>query len=463
MPAERLRWRDVRRTTPFRLTLMLGAVFLAALWATLAFSYLLTARELTARSDRILFARAGSLLAEPASRLPARIRAEIANGTPGFSWFALIGSDGEPIVGNIRLSGRVRPGHAFTIPEQAGGHAPVRVLTERTATGETIVLGRDISQIRDLRRHLLLILLGSGLAGSAAVLAAAVALSLAPLRRVQALARASGRIAAGDLAVRMPILGRHDELDQFAGTVNRMVDEVSHVVGQVKIATDAIAHDLRTPLARTRAALHRLRQRESLPQAEVGIVADALADLDAVIERFGALLRISELEAAGRRSGLRQMALAPLLDELVELYQPLAEERGVTLALDIDVVAPFEADGELLFEAVGNLLDNAIKFARSAVLLRARQEASGPVLEVVDDGPGIPTAERGAVLRRFHRTATAAAVEGTGLGLAVVSAILRLHGFALELDDAGVAQEAGAGPGLLARVRLAPGSGVNFI
>ena len=463
MPAERLRWRDVRCTTPFRLTLLLGGLFLAALWATLAFSYLLTARELTARSDRILFARAASLLAEPPARLPARIRAEIANGTPGFSWFALIGGDGELVVGNIHLSGRVRPGHAFSIPGQAGGHAPVRVLTERTAAGETIVLGRDISQIRDLRRHLLLILLGSGIAGSVLVLIAAVALSLAPLRRVQALARASGRIAAGDLAQRMPITGRHDELDQFAGTVNLMVDEVSHVVAQVKIATDAIAHDLRTPLARTRATLHRLRQRESLPTAEAGIVVDALADLDTVIERFGALLRISELEAAGRRSGLRQLALPPLLDELVYLYQPLAEDRGVALVLEAGAVPPVYADGDLLFEAIGNLLDNAIKFARSTVLLRARQDASGPVLEVVDDGPGIPAAERGAVLRRFHRTATAAAVEGTGLGLAVVSAILRLHGFALELDDAGVGEEAGAGPGLLARVRLAPGGGVNFI
>lgn len=446
MPAERLRLRDIRATTPFRLSLLLGALFLSGILATLVLSYVLTARELTARSDRLLFARADSLLATPAADLPRRIRTEVANAPPGFSYFALRASDGEWVAGNIRVAGHGVPGQPFSIAGRVGRHGPIRVLEVGTAEGETVVIGRDISQIRDLRHRLLLILMASGLASALAVLAIAVLLSLAPLRRVRDLRRASRAIAAGDLSRRMPIAGRHDELDQFAATVNLMVDEVAHVVAQVKTATDAIAHDLRTPLTRVRALLHRLRQQPDLPPDQARVAEQAVADLDAVIERFAALLRIAELEASERRSGLAALDLRPLLAEIGDLYEPLAEERGVVLAVEAAASLRIEADRGLLFEAIGNLVDNATKFAAGRVTLRSARDAAGPLVEVRDDGPGIPEDERGAVTRRFHRARGASGVEGTGLGLAVVSAILHLHGFALELGD--------AGPGLVARIRL---------
>jgi signal transduction histidine kinase len=244
----------------------------------------------------------------------------------------------------------------------------------------------------------------------------------------------------------MPVAGRHDELDQFAVTVNLMLDEVAHVVAQVKSATDAIAHDLRTPLTRVRATLHRMRQETQLPEAARLVTERAIEDLDAVVDRFAALLRIAELEASGRRAGMGTVAPATLLTEIADLYDPLAEERGVTFTVDIRDVPEIMADAELLFEAVGNVLDNAIKFGRARVTLRLVEAEGVPQIEVIDDGPGIPPDEREAVLRRFHRASGAAGVEGTGLGLAVVSAILHLHGFALTFDD--------AGPGLIVRIRL---------
>jgi signal transduction histidine kinase len=216
---------------------------------------------------------------------------------------------------------------------------------------------------------------------------------------------------------------------------------VAHVIAQVKTATDAIAHDLRTPLTRVRAALGRLRD-GSLPAESAAAISRAVADLDAVIDRFAALLRLSELEAAGRRAGLSPVALAPLLAELAAMWEPIAEERCIALRLEVVDVPPVEADRELMAEAIGNLIDNAIKYARAAVTIRLLPAA----VEVLDDGPGVPPEEREAVLRRFHRSRGAAGVEGTGLGLAVVSAILRLHGFALTLAD--------AGPGLVARIDL---------
>ncbi|WP_084581807.1 sensor histidine kinase [Sphingomonas azotifigens] len=446
MPSDRLRWRDVRATTPFRLTLLLGSVFLVALWATLATSYVFTAHELLARSDQILLMRANALLASPPAALPDRLRAEIANTTPGLSYFALLGRDGEQVVGNVDLPAPPRIGTPYAVPAAPGVHGPLRVLAVRTTAGETILLARDILPIQDLRIRLLQILLVSGLAGTALVVTAAMLLSIGPLRRVRDLERASRIIAAGGLGHRMPIAGRRDELDQFAATVNLMLDEVAHVVAQVKSATDAIAHDLRTPLTRVRATLHRMHQETPLPEAARSVTERAIEDLDAVVDRFAALLRIAELEASGRRAGMVSVDLQMLLGELAELYAPLAEERGVALTIDLRGARRVTADPELLFEAVGNVLDNAIKFTRSRVTLRLRERADVPVIEVIDDGPGIPVDEREAVLRRFHRASGAAGVEGTGLGLAVVSAILHLHGFTLAFGD--------AAPGLIASIEL---------
>lgn len=445
MPSDRLRWRQVRRTTPFRLTLLLGALFLAALWATLGTSWLFTTRALTERTDHILRARAAALLAAPAALLPSRVDAEVAAGPRGISYYALVGADGQRVTGNIRLGMPAPPGRPFSIAARSGAHGPMRALAMRTAHGETVVVGRDVSQIVDLRRRLLRVLLLSGVAGTVLVLAAAVLLSLPPLRRVRDLSRAARAVAAGDLARRLPIAGRHDELDQLAITVNAMIDEVGHVIAQVKAATDAIAHDLRTPLTRVRATLARVRGAPDLPPDAAAAIGRAMGDLDAVTDRFAALLRLSELEAGGRRTGLGPVELAPLLAELAELWQPLAEERGVVLRIEVGPAPPIDADRELLAEAIGNLLDNAIKFARTDVIVRV-VNGDRPAIEVIDDGPGVPADEKEAVLRRFHRAAGAAGVEGTGLGLAVVSAILRLHGFTLEVAD--------ADPGLIARVYL---------
>jgi signal transduction histidine kinase len=448
MPSDRLRWRDVRFTTPFRLTLMLGAVFLIVLWATLAVSYVFTAHELAARSDQILLTHARNLLAAPTGKLPDRVRDEIANTTPGLNYFALLGQDGERVIGDTMLSGPPRIGRVYDIAALPGKHGPLRALAVRTGEGETILMARDVSPIHDLRARLLQILLVSGLGGSVMVITAATVFSIAPLRRVRDLERVSRTIAAGALACRMPIAGRHDELDQFASTVNLMLDEVAHVVAQVKSATDAVAHDLRTPLTRVRAVLHRMLKEAPLPNEAQAITERAIEDLDAVVDRFAALLRIAELEASGRRAGMAGMAVAPLLTELADLYEPLAEERGVVLAVDLRSPAEIVGDRELLFEAVGNVLDNAIKFARRQVTLRLSDTDGASHIEVIDDGPGIPDDEREAVLRRFHRASGAAGIEGTGLGLAVVSAILHLHGFGLVFAD--------AQPGLIARIRLAP-------
>ena len=290
-------------------------------------------------------------------------------------------------------------------------------------------------------------LIVSGLLILLCVAAAAVGFSRAPLRRVRALQRASREIAAGDFSVRMPIAGRHDELDQFANTVNATVEEVGRVVAQVKGVTDAIAHDLRTPLTRVRATLNALSHRPHDAAEVAAGIGRATADLDLVLERFAALLRISELEAGRRRAGFHRIDLALLVAQVAELYEPLAEDRDIALSV---ATRPrwIEGDDRLLFEALSNLLDNAIKFARPGgrVGIALTEDDRGPAIEVRDDGPGIPPEERDAVLRRFHRGVAARDVPGSGLGLSVVVAILNLHGFRLHLSD--------ARPGLCVRIAL---------
>jgi signal transduction histidine kinase len=443
---ERLRFRDIRNTSTFRLTILLGLVFAIGVVALLGLIYGLSARELNERSDRILRTEALRLQSVPAYQLSEQIRVEIARTASGFNYFALLSPTGERIVGNMRG----RPGLRFNHPEDlppSPRHGPIRVLAIPAASGGTILIGRDISPFVDLRRRVLEILVVSGLLIALLVLVAGVALSIAPLRRVQRLQRSAHDIAAGNLDARMPILGRGDELDLFAGTVNGMVEEVGRVVAQVKAVTDAVAHDLRTPLTRVRSQIYRARQTPDIDAGLAGRVDTAMADLDAVLERFAALLRISELEASRRRAGFGTVALNPLIGTICELYEPLAEERGIAIACDGLHGATVHGDEKLLFEAIGNLLDNAIKFAPvgGRVAIAVKHEARETRIEVRDDGPGIPAEQRSAVLRRFHRGHGTEEIPGTGLGLSVVAAIVHLHQFVLEFDD--------AGPGLIVRIR----------
>ena len=435
MRADRLRFRDLRRISAFRLTVRLGLAFAVALAGLLGLVYAMTTRELIGRSDRILTAETARLMATAPENLPHRMNNDVARGV-GFSYAELLSADGERVAGNIRVTGAPRPAHPI---ETEGPRGPIRLLATRTPRGETILVARDISQVRYLRRRLLMILAGGGILALAGVGAAATLLARPTLRRVHDLEQAAGRIAGGALAERMPIAGRHDELDRFAATVNAMVEAVGRTVAQVKGVTDAVAHDLRTPLTRVRATLDHARLAANTPPDVAALLAGATGDLDQVLARFTALLRIAEIEAGARRAGFGRVEVGPLLEQVRDLYEPLAEERGLALHVAAEA-GELDGDPALLVEALGNLVDNAIGYATHGVVL-----AAGPgAIEVRDDGPGLPADEREAVLRRFHRGSNAQDRPGTGLGLSLVAAIAHLHGLELELGD--------AAPGLVVRL-----------
>ncbi len=255
-----------------------------------------------------------------------------------------------------------------------------------------------------------------------------------PLRRVRRIQREVEQIAAGELTRRLPLSSRRDELDMLASIVNAMLDRIEQLMREVKSASDAIAHDLRTPLTRLRAHLYRMRQQSGDGSPQAATLDEALDETDQLLGRFRALLRISELEDHRRRSNFISLQPAALLQELHAFHAPLAEEQQQDLQLQIAGPLPALAgDRGLLFEALLNLLGNALKFTPPGgrILLEAGSEDGATRISVHDSGPGIAEDERTAVLQRFYRGSQGGQHEGSGLGLSIVAAIAALHGFEL--------------------------------
>jgi signal transduction histidine kinase len=219
----------------------------------------------------------------------------------------------------------------------------------------------------------------------------------------------------------------------------RAEQELVESIDGVRNVSNAIAHDLRTPLAALRARLESVLIR-ALPPADVlGEVEAALGDVDGVIDMFNALMRLAEIDAGVRRSGFVAVDLGQVASEAVEFYLPVAELRGIGLALEIGATAPLAAEGDpqLLAQALGNLLDNAIKFSPpgSTVTVAANRTGAELALAVHDRGPGIPEHERPKVIERFYRCDRSRATPGVGLGLALVAAVAQLHRGRLDLAD----------------------------
>jgi signal transduction histidine kinase len=436
--------RELWRTTAFRLTAIYGLVFALGALALLGMVYLQSAIYLTQRVDGILDTEARALAQSPPQALGRRIGYALALSGDQTNVFALFSANGSRIAGNLQaLPGPLRVnGRPVEIPPTKDFHAHARLIARRLPSGAVLVVGRDVNQLREMRSIIASALIWSGLLIILMGLACGTALSIGPLRRLRILQAAGREIAGGDLRRRMPISSHRDDLDTFASTVNYMMDEVERLMHEVKGSTETIAHDLRTPLTRARAQLHRIQQTESFDPGEI---AGVTAEIDVVLERFRALLRISELEARKRHAGFTPTPLDEIIEQVVDLYQPLAEASEVRLSAMAGRRAVVEADPKLLFEAVSNLVDNAIKFAGGGVVqVSLGEDPAQPCIIVQDNGPGIPVGERVAVLQRFYRGEGDRLVPGSGLGLSIVAAIVRLHGFELTLQD--------AQPGLLAMI-----------
>ncbi len=256
-----------------------------------------------------------------------------------------------------------------------------------------------------------------------------------PIRRVERLQRSTESIVSGNLRERLPLSPRRDELDMLASAVNTMLEHIEQLMLEVKSVCDGIAHDLRTPLTRLRARLYQL-QKLPLQDAHAQTLNLALEESESIMSRFQGLLRISELEDTRRRSAFQAFQPEALLQQAHEFYEPLAQEKNQRLMLCLGGEYPaLQGDVSLLFEALVNLMDNAIKFTQAGgeIQLSCWRTEHSLTIEVLDNGPGIPVHERKDVTRRLYRGDATRQQPGNGLGLSLVAAIARLHGFGLSI------------------------------
>ncbi len=243
-------------------------------------------------------------------------------------------------------------------------------------------------------------------------------------------------IAGGDFAQRVKLSGRGDEFDQVAEVINDMLDRIGRLMDGVRQVSNAIAHDLRTPITRARTRLEDAALHAETPDDLRAAIERATMDLDGIVAVFQALLRIAEIEAGSRRSSFARLDLAPLLAEVADLYGALAEDRGIVLELEVPKAVSAYGDKAMIQQAIANLVDNAVKFSPAGGTVRLGASVSTMVfVSVADQGPGIALDERERATDRFYRGETARSTPGSGLGLSLVLAVAHLHGGELRLED----------------------------
>jgi signal transduction histidine kinase len=440
------------RTTTFRWTIAISGAF--ALCAFLMFGFVLAQTYSYALSDAdsLNSENVRLIAAEDADARVRRLNEYLQNDPRREKLGELFDSDGHRIAGNIEnlppdLQPDLVPRNIFLVRVDAFGRERQRArsVARQLAGNQTLVVGRyveDFTRIAEISRRALTLGLVPALCLS---LAAGVFLSIRAQRRVEEVNRKVQRIVDGELRERLPTRGTNDPFDELARLVNCMLDEIEVLVRRLEGVGDDIAHDLRTPLTRVRVSLERARQKAGNLDELRRSVDQALVGLDQSLAIITALLRISEIEHSRRMDGFRNVALGDLVREVGDLYEPIAEDKKVDFAVRAEAETTVHGDRDLLFEAIANLVDNAVKFTPQGgrVELSLLRQGNEAVVRVRDSGPGIPADEGELVTRRFYRSDKSRRDPGLGLGLSLVSAIAKLHGFSLKISS---------GPGCVAEL-----------
>ncbi len=445
-PRPHLTWRAAFRTSTFRNAALASAVFAAGTVALFAFIYWQTAIYEADQIDRTVLHEAAIIAREKPQDLAGDLQARFAGDLHRLTFAAVFTGDRHLLIGGVAafpadlpIDGRT---HVVTAIQNTAAEPAAEQVTATARAlpdGRIVLVGRSRRELQHLR-----LLVGRALAlglipALGLALAAGTWASRRSLTRIAAFRTALDRIMDGDLQERLPTGGARDTIDILAVSVNRLLDQMERLLGEVRGVGDSIAHDLRTPLARMRARLEGGRRRAATRAELDDVAVQAIADLDQCFGTITALLRIGELDGTRRRSGFATVDLSAIAEEAADLYQPVAELRRIRFSVTAPPGIEVFGDRDLLFEVCANLLDNAMKFAPDGgtVSLAALRGERGPILRVADSGPGIAVAEQAAVMQRFYRSSNAAAVPGSGLGLSLVAAILRLHEFELFMEMRG--------------------------
>jgi len=443
------------RSTAFRLTLVYLLVFAFYAAALVAYFALNTGRLITEQITETVDDEIAELTEQFTIGNWRQLTTIVENRAlrPGSSLYLVTAPSGQGIAGNV---GSLAPGVIDKIgwsetvyrrldEQETAQHSALVRVTQLTG-GFRLLVGRDLEERARVREIVVAAARGS--------LALVVVLGLAGgffvarrvLKRFDAVTDTTQRIMAGDLSGPLPVTGIGDELDRLAANLNVMLERIEALMRGLKEVSDNIAHDLKTPLTRLRnrceAALRTAQTENDYRSALEGMIEES----DGLIRTFDALLMIARAESGQARDNMVAFDAAEIVRGVSELYEPLAEEKGLTLRAEAPEPAMLQGNRELLSQALANLVDNAIKYAQpvagasgdkppAEIVVSARRDGDRVLLTVADRGPGIPEADRARAVERFVRLAPDPAEQGSGLGLSLAAAVSRLHGGELTLQD----------------------------
>jgi signal transduction histidine kinase len=432
------------RSNTFRWASAVAGVFAAFVTVLFGFIYFEIDDYLVARSDRMITVQLSYFASLPDERRIHAIEDHLGPDSRGVQFAGLFDADGKRLAGNLqrlpdelKLNSPVQSLKVARTDRQEFGDALVRAVGQRLNNGDLLMIGRNVDEAREISRVVGEALALGLLPAFCLCLLAGAWLSVRAQRRVEEVNQRVQRIVAGDLKERLPHRNVDEPFSRLAAIVNGMLDEMEGSFHALSGVGNDIAHDLRTPLTRARLALERGRTNATSMDQLQQAADKAISGIDQSLAIITALLRLTEIENSRRSAAFANVALDEMLHEVCDIYEPIAEDKQIELSIGIAGKLSVCGDRDLLFEAVANLVDNAIKFTPQGgkVGIELLRRDGETIVRARDTGPGISEQETEAVLRRFYRSDKMRNSPGVGLGLNLVAAIVKLHGFRLVIHS----------------------------
>jgi hypothetical protein len=443
---------NLLKTSTFRLAVLYLGLFAASAIMLLAYVYWNTAGFLVRQTDEAVQAEITGLAEQYAQGgLPLLVHTVIQRSRdPGQSLYLVLDPAGRVLAGNLDVRPAVKPGADgwmdFIYSRRGLEGVELKAARARAfllAEGFYLLVGRDVQERREIESLITSALVWAIVLTLALGLLGGLFMSRNMLARVDEINKSSQDIMEGDLSRRLPIAGTGDELDQLGRNLNAMLDQIEKLMTGMRQVTDNVAHDLRSPLNRLRNRLEVTLLNESSPEEYRQVLERTIAEADSLLTTFNALLMIARAEAGSLRESMTGIDPAAVVRDVAELYEPVAEESGLTIHVNVKDGLQVRGNRELLSQVLTNLIDNAIKHgkpeidgAAPTIEISAVLDQGGRIqLSVADHGPGIPAHEHARVLERFVRLEASRNTPGSGLGLSLASAVARLHGGRVDFED----------------------------
>ncbi len=435
-------------TSIFRIAVLYLLLLSLTLLALLGFVYWSTSslidQQASETVDAEILGLAEQYREEGLSRLVAVIRERSGPGGDLESVYLLADPQLRPLAGNLATMPEGRSGTSgwLEVPLQRSDDATG---SARTVVGRRIDLpggfhlfvGRDVQERSRFRTIVAGALAWTLVPALLLGLAGGILIGRYNQRRVDAVSAIGDQIIQGDLSRRVPLSGSGDEFDRLAQTINDMLARIETLMAGMRLVTDSLAHDLRSPLTRARSGIELALRKGSDAQSYKQALEQTASELETILRTFESLINIAQAEAGVNRLSFGELDFSALATDLLEVYQPIAEEAGLELRDKIDKSLRIKGHRQLLGQAIANLLDNAIKYTPPPGTIRFSVQGTGDfvTLSIADSGPGIAPADRERVLQRFVRLDDSRGTPGSGLGLSLVAAVAKLHGARLDLAD----------------------------